>query len=558
LASVIELARSSLRTSVGALAIDFSNRDLGILGIATVLISFATWCFTIALGVYGFDAHGAVGVGLVALVRFLPGALASPVAGLLIDRHSRRTVMLCSSLACACVLTGAALAAALAAPTWVVFCFPALFAIASCGYGPAHSALTPALAHTPQQLSASNVSHSAMENTGFVLAALGAGVLLGVTSPGFVFAVSAVSAVLVVALVTQVQRDSRPEYADEEDELSGAVREVTVGIRTLVDHPALRLAAATLTLLYLFRGFADVLVVVMALELLELGQGSVGFLNATAGLGALFGAMALATLLDRGRLVIAIACGSVLLAVATTLPGISPHPVSAYVGWLDIGIGFVFVEVAAKTLMQRLGSDETLGRVIGTLEAGRLAAMAIGSIGAVVLVELLGVRGALIALGALMPGIVLSGWARLRGYEVGAPVAEGPFRLLRRDPIFAPLPVATLERLSHDLVPIELPAGRDVVVQGEKGDRFFIIDEGEVEVFEDGAFRRTEGAGESFGEIALLHDVARTATVRTTVPTRLLALGRDQFLFGVTGHRRSHQRARTVVDARWRAPEALR
>jgi MFS family permease len=554
LPAVIALAWSSLRTSFGALAIDFSNPDLGLLGIATICIAFATWSFTIALGVYGFEAHGAVGVGLVALVRFLPGALASPVAGLHIDRRARRTVLIGSSLAATVVLAGAALAASLDAPTWVVFCFPALFAVASSGYAPAHAALTPSLAQTPQQLSASNVSHSAMENAGAVIAALVVGVLLGLTSPGFVFGVAAVSAALVVVLVSQVRRDKRPEYAD--DETAGAFREVTRGVRALVNHPPLRLASTTLILLFLFRGFADVLVVVMALDLLGLGQGSVGFLNATLGIGAVLGAMALAMLLDRGRLVIAIAGGSFFLGFATVLPAISPHPAAAYVGWLAIGIGFVFVEVAARTLMQRLGSDETLGRVIGTLESGRLAAMALGSLGAIALVELLDVRGALFALGAMMPVFVLFWWARLRGYEVGAPVAEGPFLLLRRDSIFAPLPVATLERLSHDLSTVELPAGQDVIIQGESGDRFFLIDEGEVEVLEDGVFRRREGPGESFGEIALLHDVARTATVRTTEPTRLLALDRDQFLFAVTGHRRSHQLAHTVVDTRWGGRDA--
>ena len=264
--------------------------------------------------------------------------------------------------------------------------------------------------------------------------------------------------------------------------------------------------------------------------------------------------MALATLLDRGRLVVAVAGGSLLVGAATMLPGIFPEAPSAYLGWLLIGFGFVFVEVAAKTLMQRLGSDETLGRVIGSLESLRQAAMALGSIGAVVLVELLGVRGALIALGTLMPLFVVLCWTRLRAYEVGAPAAEGPFRLLRRNSIFAPLPLATLERLSHDLVPVDVPAGEDVIVQGEIGDRFFLVDEGEVEVFENGVFRRNEGPGESFGEIALLHDVPRTATVRTTVDTRLLALDRDQFMLAVTGHRRSHQLARAVSDDRW-APE---
>ena len=126
---MIARATRSLKTGVGALAIDFANRDLGLLGIATVGDSFATWCFAIALGVYGFEAHGAVGVGLVALVRFLPGALASPFAGLLIDRYPRRSVLLGSSVAIAAVLIGVACAAAaLDAPTPVVFAFPALFA----------------------------------------------------------------------------------------------------------------------------------------------------------------------------------------------------------------------------------------------------------------------------------------------------------------------------------------------------------------------------------------------------------------------------------------------
>ena len=527
---------SVLRTSVGALVIDFSSRDLGLLGIGTVATAFATACFTIALGVYGFEAQGAVGVGLVALIRFLPGAVASPFLGLLIDRIPRRSVLLGSSVANVCVLGGVTVAAALGAPTWV-----ALFAVATCGYGPAHSALTPSLVKTPQQLSASNVTHSAMEYMGTLLAAVFAGVALVLTSPGFVFGVAAVATLLVVFLVLGVQKDRRPEYAVEDGELTGVVKEIATGVRTLIEHPALRLSFATLVILFLFQGFAGVLVVVMALDLLGLSQGSVGFLNAAWGIGALVGAMLLAMHLDRGRLVVAMVQGSVLLGLAAMLPGLKPEPAFAYIGWLCIGIGFVFVEVAAKTLMQRLGSDETLGRMIASLESGRQAAMALGSVGAILFVELLGVRGALIVLGALVPVFVGFCWTRLRAFEVGAPAAERPYRLLRENSIFAPLPLATLEPLSHDLLPLEVPADSDVIVQGEVGDRFFLIDEGEVEVVEDGAFRRKEGPGESFGEIALLHDVPRTATVRTTIATRLLALESDQFLLlSIVGDERDH------------------
>ena len=111
--------------------------------------------------------------------------------------------------------------------------------------------------------------------------------------------------------------------------------------------------------------------------------------------------------------------------------------------------------------------------------------------------------------------------------------------------------MATVERLSHDLTPVDFDPGVDVIVQGEKGDRFYLIEAGQVEVFENDEFRRHEGPGESFGEIALLHDVPRTATVRTTEPTRLLELEREQFLFAVTGHQRSTQVARGVASDRW-------
>jgi len=549
-------ALGQLRIVLRALVIDFENRDLGLLGAARIGLSFSSWSFAIALGVYGFEAHGVVGAGLVALVRLLPGAIASPFAGLVADSLPRRTVLLASSILMAAILAGAAVAAGLDAPTGVVFVFPALFAVASSGYAPAEAAMFPLLARTPQELSASNVNHSAMENAGFIAAAISTGLLLTATSPGTVFAVAAAVTALTVVLIAFVRRDRRPEYEDEE--FAGTARELSRGARALIFHPALRLSSLTLILLLLFEGFADVILISTALELLHLEEGAVGFLNASWGIGALVGGAALALMLDRGHLVAAIGGGSLLLGAATMLPGFFPEEWTSYVAWFGIGIGFTFVEVAGKTLMYRLASDETMGRVISALEAGRMLAMAIGSLGAILLVEWLHPDGALIALGALMPIFVVFCWARLRSYEVGAPVAEGPYLLLRGNSIFAPLPIATVERLSHDLVPVEFGPGEEVIVQGEHGDRFFLIESGQVEVFENGDFRRNEGPGESFGEIALLHDVPRTATVRTTEPTRLLALEREQFLTAVTGHRRSSQLAGGIAEDRWVSREVAR
>jgi MFS family permease len=543
-----------LASTLGALAVDFGNRDLALLGVARVGISYASWCLAIALGVYGFEVGGAVAVGVVALVRLLPGALASPFAGLLGDRFPRRDVLIGSGLGVTAVLAATSVAAAADSDAWVVAVFAGVFTAAISGYVPAEAALLPALARSPQELSAANVTHSAMDNVGFLGAALTAGLLLQSAGPATVFGVAAAVALLTTAGLTLIERDERPAYAAD-GEISGLWRQSVLGFRTLASDSGLRLLGALLVVVVFFEGTAEVLVVILALDLLHLDHGSVGYLNAAWGIGALLGGAILSLLLDRGRLAIGLAGGSAVIGLAAALPALWTAAVAAYVGWLVVGGGYTVVEVAAKTLLQRLGSDETLGRVVGSLESARLAAMALGSISASVFYELLGIRGALLLVAALLPVFMVLTWTRLRAFEIGAPVAEEQFQLLRGNSIFAPLPVATLERISHGLVAVKAPPGEEVITQGDPGDRFYLIEDGQVEVFEDGVFRRNEGRGESFGEIALLRDVPRTATVRTTKRTTLLALEREQFIAAVTGHRRSHQVAHTVVDDRW-APEA--
>ena len=542
-----------LGSTLGALAVDFGNRDLGLLGIARVGISYASWCLAIALGVYGFEVGGAVAVGVVALVRLMPGALASPFAGLLGDRFPRRNVLIGSGLAITVVLAGTCTAAAMDSEAWVVAVLAGVFTAAISGYVPAEAALLPALARSPQELSAANVTHSSMDTAGFLGAALTTGLVLHSAGPATVFGIAAAVALLTTAGLTLIERDQRPSYAPE-GEISGLWRQSVLGFRTLIADRGLRLLGALLVFVVFFEGMTEVLVVILALDLLHLDHGSVGYLNAAWGVGALLGGATLSMMIGRGRLAVGLAIGSAVLALGTALPALWTTAVAAYVGWLVVGSGYTVAEVAGKTLLQRLGSDETLGRVIGSLESARLAAMALGSISASAFYELLGIRGALLLAAGLLPAFIVFTWTRLRAFEVGAPVAEEQFQLLRGNTIFAPLPVATLERISHALVAVKMPASEEVITQGDVGDRFYVIEEGQVEVLEDGVFKRHEGPGESFGEIALLRDVPRTATVRTTEATTLLFLERDQFITAVTGHQRSHQLAHTVVDDRW-APE---
>jgi len=519
-----------------------------LLQLAWATESLAIWSFAIALGVYAFDAAGATAVGVAGLVRLLPGALAAPFGGLFGDRFSRRTVLVVSAVGNAALLGGATVAAAAGSPVAVVFALAGLSTVAVSAYVPAEGALMPLVAHTPQELSAANVARSVMDNIGFLIAGIAGGVLLALASPQAVFGMAAIAGLITALLLARLTPDSRPAYAHE---TSGTVLAHTAtGARTLLADPRLRLIGVALTLLLFFEGAVDVLAVIVALDLLGLGEGAVGYLNAAWGIGALLGGGALAVLLNRGQLVVGLAFGCLLAGGSLLLPGLWVVAAAGYLAWLGMGAGYSFVECVARTLMQRLGSDETLARTLAFLETSRFAAMAIGSIAVPVAIAVLGLRGTVIAFGLILPVFALARWSALRGLEIGAPVREEHFRLLRGHPIFAPLPIDTLERLSHDLVPVTPATGEVIVTQGESGKRFYLIAAGEVDVVVDGAARSSQAAGECFGEIALLNEVPRTATVTASAGCRLLALDRQDFIGAVTGHRRSGEAAASVVEAR--------
>ena len=538
-----------IATSLRAVASVFANREIRHLQLAWAGVSFAIWSFAIALGVYAFGVGGAAIVGVAGLVRLLPGALASPFAGLLGDRHSRRTVLLLSGALGAIVAASTALAVALGAPAAVVFALAGVFTIAFSAYVPAEGALLPAVARSPQELSAANVAHSVVDNVGFLAGSVVAGILLAATSPEVVLTAAAAASAGSAVLLATLRPDVRPSYPAE-DETGGVLRETARGARALLADPRLRLVGAGLTLLVFFEGAADVLVVVVALDLLGLGDGSVGYLNAAWGVGALLGAGALAVLLDRGRLGAGLLVGSVVAGVAIALPGVWVVPVVAYVAWAAIGVGYTFVEVVARTLLERLGDDETLARALGFLETSRFAAMALGSIAAPAMIALLGSEGALIAIGAVLPLFALLRRTALRSLEIGAPADERRYALLRHNSILAPLPVEMLERLSHDLVAVSAAAGEEVIAQGDRGTRFYVIASGEVEVLVDGVLRSSGSDGDCFGEVAMLRDCAHTATVRATGDSELLTLTRAQFMAAVGGHRRSLEAAAAIVEQR--------
>jgi MFS family permease len=226
------------------------------------------------------------------------------------------------------------------------------------------------------------------------------------------------------------------------------------------------------------------------------------------------------------------------------LIAISPSVTTAVVAMLLVGVGNSLVDVNAITLLQRMTPDQTLGRVFGAIDSLLIGAMALGALITPVLVATASVRATLVVLAAAVTLPVLVAYPSLRGVDARAS-APAKSELLRRVSIFAPLPEAIIERLARSLVEMRFGAGSIVLREGAEGDRYYVIEKGTVEV--RGVVL---GPGDGFGEVALLRDVPRTATVVATTDVVLQVLDRSDFLPAVTGFDESAAAAERVVAQR--------
>jgi MFS family permease len=542
--------RTSLRRRLGessrAFAAVFVNDDLRRVELAWSGSVIGQWGYEVALAVFAYRAGGATAVGLVALVRLLPAAIVAPFAALLGDRFRRRRIMVAADLARVCSMGGAAAAVFADAPAAVVYSFAVLTALASTAFAPAQSALLPSLARSPEELTAANATSTTLESLGFFIGPALGGLLLAVTSVGAVFAVTAGLFLWSALVLVRIRADSRGDPSTEVDSI---VQEALAGFRAIVRERRLRLVVGLYGTQTLIAGIMRVMIVVTALRTLDLGPSGVGFLNSANGVGALAGVLVLLGVITTGRLAGVFGLGILLWGVPLVVLGIWPSLPLALLCFGVLGVGNLLVDVAGLTLLQRTAPDEVRARVFGVLESVFLATIGIGAIIAPLLTSAFGPRGALIAAGGGLSVVVLLFWRRLLTIDAPARVPESELALLRSIPIFAPLPQVTLEQLASLLSRVHVAAGDVVFRQGERGDRFYVIAAGEVKVAPEGRPPVTLGTGDYFGEIALLRDVPRTATVTARTDAELYTLERDVFIAAVTGHAPSAAAADAAISS---------
>jgi len=526
--------------------------------LAFATFNFAEWATWTAVLVYAFERGGATESGLVAFTMLVPAAVVAPVVASIGGRYRRERQLLAAYVTQAVVMTAGAFAFAIDAPPVVLYALATLTSMSVTLTRPAHGSILPSLATTPDELTAANVASGTVQNISIAIAPFAAGLIYADSGPATVFAVCAAGVALGGALVARVRTATDEEPAGEPaigrtvhaTEPGSTPGDPLDGLRYLGRAPGPRLVVGLIGAAAVIEGALDVLMIVVAIELAGAGPAEAGALSSAAGVGGILGAAAAVALVGRPRLAGPFALGLIVWGAPVALLGIAPGVVAGLAVFVIAGIGRGGLDVAGRTLLQRVTPDPALPGVFGVLEGTYMAMIAVGSVAVPFVIVLLGAHAALVVVGLWLPLVVAVAWNRLRAVDAAAVVHVRELGLLRAIPMFAPLAPPTIERLAANLLPVEVTAGTWIIREGERGDRFYVVDEGQVEVEIDGEAVRSQGPGSSFGEIALLRDVPRTASVRAATDVRLLALERDVFLSAVTGHTRSRAAAEAVVAER--------
>jgi MFS family permease len=531
------MASGGRKELAAAMSAVFANRSLRRLQLAWAGAITTDGAQNIALAVYAYQAAGVGGVGVLGLVRSIPAAVVGPLTGGIVDRFRARVPGVVLAIR-AVLFAVMAVALALDAPLALTFGLAAVETAVYSLYWPAQAALLPALASTPHELTAANVTATIIENGGALAGPVLAGVALAFAGASAVFTGCAVVGGLSAVAVVRLRAGSPHRDAQRPTD-------ILAGYRTLTHERDPR----SIISLYLAQTFClgalNVLVVVVALRVLQAGQDAVGFLTGAVGVGGLLGSTVAIALVGRRRLAVPFGLALLLWGGALATVAGAPGRISAVLLLSAVGAANALGDVTALTLLQRVVRERVLGRVLSIVEGLWWAMLGFGGAVAALLIGAVGARTALLVTGGSLALLAVTRTAALRGIDDRAAVPVRQIRALEKVPMFAGQSPLAIERLAFDLVSVTAGPGEVIMRAGEPGDRFYMIDAGTVRVTR--AITVTLGPGDHFGELALLNDAPRNATVEALDDVRLFALDRADFLSAIT--RRSSGRDGAAIMA---------
>ncbi len=528
-----------------------SNGALRRVEVAFLLFNAAEAGAWVAILVYAFDRGGAAATGVVGLLLLVPAGVVALFTGALGDRFRRERVLAIGHLVQMLAVSATGVAMLTNRAAGVVYGFAIVSAAAMTTSRPAHHSILPGLARTPDELTAANSVSSLSEGLGGTFGTLAAAGLLAVGTSGTVYAVMAACLGLAALTLAGLHAED-PWQPDRSFRVWTLAADAAHGIASIARSRDPRLIIALAALMTVGYGAFDVLLVSVAIETLGIGESGVGLLQTAIGVGALVGAAGSVALVGRRALGPALLFASGLMAAGVAGSAIASTVSFAFISVLVAGGALTLLDVAARTLLQRVADEDLLTRVFGMVEALWMAGVGVGSAIAAIVVRGVGLRAAMLAVAAAIVVLTLPAIGGLRRLDRASTVPARQLELLRDLAMFAPLPGPELERVARQMDLQAAPSGTEVVRQGEVGDRFYVIDAGEFEVSIDGHPVRALRAGDHFGEIALLHDVPRTATVTAVGDGAVWTLDQEEFLATVTGMPQTSSAAHAISAERLR------
>jgi MFS family permease len=500
----------------------------------------ADWALTVVLAVVAHREAGANGVALVTVLRMVPAAAVTPALASIVDRWPRDRALAGVALTRSAALGAGAICLATGAALPVLATFAVAASAAANLYRPAHSALVPTLCATASQLTSVHIVRGVVEAAAGVAGPMIAAGVLALADPWGAMVVACAMSTASAVVGPRVDDAAPPRRARARGRSrSGALRD-----------PDLRLVLGSVLAQTSIRGALGVLTVVVAVDVLRAGEPAVGYLTAAMGAGGVAGAVVTVLLVGDRHLGRWLMVGLVLWGAPIAVLGAGPNLAIAAFLLAVVGGANAVVDVPMFALPARLAPEAALGRVFGILEALVATGVGLGAALAAALLANLGVSATLVVVGSVLPVLAALWWRRAAALDRRLAVRDADIEVLRRAEILALAPLPVLEQLARGQRRRLVAAGRDVVTQGSPGSSLFVVVSGAADVVGDLDHVGSLGPGDTFGEIAVLRAVPRTATVRARTALEVVEISREAFLEAVGRHQPTGDRSAALAASR--------
>jgi MFS family permease len=523
-----------LRSLAGSLHQAMSNEGIRRLEASWALGIAADAGLMVVLIVVVYLRDGVVAAGVLGAVRMVPAVVAGMLSGAVVERFRGERVLFAVGVIRATASGLCAVVIATNAPVFWLWVLAAVVATAGAPVRPTQATLMPAVARSPQELIAANMAWSTGEGIGSMLGPFVTGLLVAAGEPALGALAAGVTFLAAAIFVGRLRFEQAADATGGAGGAAGGLR-LGHGIATLRRRPVVGWTMLAVYSQVLTRFLLAPLIVVAAIELLLIGEAGVGILNAALGFGGLVGAIFAVSLTRTDQLIRTGATALAYWGAPIAVIGLLPLPGVALVAMVVVGVANAVFDVALFTIFQRGTANDERAPVFSVFEGVVGAGAVTGSLLAPVLLGAFGTRGALGVAGAILPIVALIIYARIGRNDRVSVVHEPTLHLLREVPVFADLPLTAFERLAGDLHPVTFAAGDTIMREGEAGDRFVVIDTGEVEVTAEGRPMQRLGHGAGLGEISLLRRSPRTATVTALTPVTGFAIACYAFVAAVSG-----------------------